>query len=373
VSELLTRTAGAVRVERLDVRAYEVPTDGPGGKEADGTLEWSSTTIVVVRAHAAGVVGLGYTYADRSAAELVRSQLAPAVEGADALAPAAAWRRLATALRNAGRPGAGFMALSAVDTALWDLKARLLELPLVDLLPAAHDEVPVYGSGGFCNYPLDRLQGQLAGWAADGIPWVKMKISRDPAGDGARLAAAREAIGDDVQLYVDSNGALTRKQALAWAERLAYEWDVSWFEEPVSSADADGLRLVRDRAPGGLEVAAGEYAFVPADFRSLLGAVDCLQADVTRCGGITGLLAVAGLAAGHGLDLSGHCAPQLSAHALCAVDRLRHLELFHDHERVERLLFDGVLEPSAGVLRPDRTRPGNGLELKAADAERYAL
>jgi L-alanine-DL-glutamate epimerase-like enolase superfamily enzyme len=358
-----------VGVERLDVSAYEIPTDE---HESDGTFEWDSTTIVVVEAHAGGETGLGYTYAPAAAGKLVEEKLASEVEGADATAPAEIWETLGRALRNVGRPGIGAMALAAVDCALWDLRARLLGLALVDALPRAHDSVPLYGSGGFCSYSLERLREQLGGWAADGLPCVKMKISREPERDPERLDAAREAIGDEVELFVDSNGALRRNEALDWAHRLSRGWGVTWFEEPVSSADFEGLRLVRHHSPGGLEVAAGEYGYVLADFRNLLGCVDCLQADVTRCGGITGLLQAAGLAAGAGLDVSGHCAPQLSAHALCAVPNLRHLEYFHDHVRIESLLFDGVLEPEHGELRPDRSRRGHGLELKRADAERYA-
>jgi L-alanine-DL-glutamate epimerase-like enolase superfamily enzyme len=364
-----TATRTEAGVERLDVSAYEIPTDEP---ESDGTLEWDSTTIVVVEAHAGGETGLGYTYGPAATGKLVEEKLASEVEGADALAPAETWERLGRALRNAGRPGIGFMALAAVDTALWDLKARLLGIPLVDVLPRAHDAVPLYGSGGFCSYSLERLREQLGAWATDGLPAVKMKISREPQHDPERLDAARAAIGDEVKLFVDSNGALGRKEALDWAHRLRREWGVSWFEEPVSSADFEGLRLVREQGPGGLEIAAGEYAYVLADFRNLLACVDCLQADVTRCGGITGLLQAAGLAHGRGLEISGHCAPQLSAHVLCAVQNLRHLEYFHDHVRVESLLFDGVLEPEDGALRPDPSRPGHGLELRRADAERYA-
>ena len=359
-----------VAVERLDVSAYEIPTEEP---ESDGTLEWDSTTVVVVEAHAGDETGLGFTYAPAAAGKLIEEKLAEEVEGSDALAPAETWERLGRALRNAGRPGMGSMALAAVDIALWDLKARLLELPLADVLPRAHESVPVYGSGGFCSYSLERLAEQLAGWVECGIPRVKMKISREPERDPERLDAAREAIGDGVELYVDSNGALGRNQALEWAHRLRNEWDVSWFEEPVSSADFDGLRLLRRRGPGGLDIAAGEYAFVLADFRNLLGCVSCLQADVTRCGGITGLLQAAGLAGGHGIDVSGHCAPQLSAHAFCAVPTLRHLEYFHDHVRVEWLLFDGVLQPVDGELRPDRSRAGHGLTLRHADARDFAV
>jgi L-alanine-DL-glutamate epimerase-like enolase superfamily enzyme len=359
-----------VAVERLGVSAFELPTDEP---ESDGTLEWDSTTIVVVEARAGGETGLGYTHAPAAAGKLVEEKLARVVEGADAMAPAAVWEKLGRALRNAGRPGIGFCALAAVDAALWDLKARLLGLPLVDVLPRSHGAVPVYGSGGFCSYSLERLREQLSRWVAEGIPRVKVKISREPERDPERLDVARRAIGDETELYVDSNGALAPKQALDWAHRLHREWGVSWFEEPVSSADLAGLRLVRERGPGGLDFAAGEYAYVLADFRNLIGSVDCLQADVTRCGGFTGLLQAAGLAAAFGLDLSGHCAPQLSAHAFCAVPNLRHLEYFHDHVRIESLLFDGVLEPHGGELRPDPARPGHGLELRRADAAPYAV
>jgi L-alanine-DL-glutamate epimerase-like enolase superfamily enzyme len=365
---VVTRTN--VAVERLDVSAFELPTDEP---ESDGTLEWDSTTIVVVEACAGGETGLGYTYAPAAAGKLVEEKLAGEAKGADALGPAAVWEKLGRVLRNAGRPGIGFSALAAVDTALWDLKARLLALPLVDVLPRVHDAVPVYGSGGFCSYPPERLREQLSGWVAGGIPRVKMKISREPERDPERLDVARCAIGDETELYVDSNGALAPKQALDWAHRLRRDWGVSWFEEPVSSADFEGLRLVREQGPGGLDVAAGEYAYVLADFRNLIGSVDCLQADVTRCGGYTGLLQAASLGAGFGLEISGHCAPQLSAHGLCAVPNLRHLEYFHDHVRLESLLFDGVLEPRDGELRPDRSRPGHGLELRRADAEPYTV
>jgi L-alanine-DL-glutamate epimerase-like enolase superfamily enzyme len=354
----------------LDVSAYTIPTDEP---ESDGTLEWSSTTIVVVEAHAGGETGIGYTYADPSAARLIGHTLAGAIRGVDPLDVGVAWEAMSRALRNIGRSGLAWMALSAVDTALWDLKARLLEQPLVMVLDAAHEDVPVYGSGGFTSYSLERLSGQLAGWVEQGIPRVKMKLGREPDADPRRLDEARRAIGAETELFVDANGAFGRKDALAWAERYADEWDVKWFEEPVSSEDVDGLRFLRDHAPPGLEIAAGEYGDTVPAFRRLAPVVDCLQADVTRCGGYTGLRRVAGLADAFDVDLSGHCAPQLSVHGLAAVPRLRHLEYFHDHVRVESLLFDGVLEPDCGSLTPDRSRPGNGLSMKREEAARWAL
>ena len=364
------RRRADVEVEGLDVAAYTIPVDADE-PESDGTLAWESTTVVVVEAHGGGRTGVGYTYADASAAAFVGSLFTDEVRGSDAMAPGAAFSRLAARIRNAGRAGPGFMALSAVDVALWDLKARLLELPLYRTLNAYHDAVPAYGSGGFTSYSVERLVEQLAGWVEAGIVHVKLKVSREPERDPDRLSAVRAAIGPEPALMVDANGALPPKEALRWAWRFRDEWDVRWFEEPVAAADLDGLRLVREHGPPGLEVAAGEYASVLADFRSLVGAVDCLQADVTRCGGITGLLQVAGLAAAHELDLSAHCAPAVCAHAFCGVERARHLEYFHDHVRVERLLFDGTLTPAHGVLRPDPERPGLGLELKRDDVEVY--
>jgi L-alanine-DL-glutamate epimerase-like enolase superfamily enzyme len=361
-----------VTIGDIAVSAHEIPTEEP---ESDGTLEWDSTTIVVVQARAGDHMGLGYTYADRSAAVLIESKLASVAIGRDPMDLGAIWADMGAAIRNAGRPGSGMMAVAAVDIALWDLKARLLGVAVVDLVHAVHQSVPLYGSGGFTSYSMDRLQDQLGGWVEAGIPRVKMKTSRDPQRDPERLDAARKAIGDRAELYVDANGALGRKEALYWAERFRFDWNVSWFEEPVSSADLDGLRLLRDRGPAGLDIAAGEYGYVLADFRNLLnaGAVDCLQADVTRCGGITGLLRVIGLAEAHNIELSAHCAPAASAHAFCAAARLRHLEYFHDHVRVEAMLFDGTLEPAGGALRPDRSRAGLGLELKHGDAERFRV
>ncbi len=353
-------------IDAVAVRAFTVPTDAP---ESDGTLAWDSTTVVVVEARSGVARGIGWTYAPEAAGRVVEETLADVVRGRAADDVASLWLECGSRLRNAGRPGIAWCALSALDVAVWDLRARLHGVPLVTLLPPCRDRVPIYGSGGFCSYGPGPVAEQLGRWVADGIPRVKMKVGRDPREDPARLDAARDAVGD-AELYVDANGAFSAKEAIRWARRYASHWGVTWFEEPVSSADYDGLRLVREEST--LDVAAGEYGYVLADFRNLVGSVDCLQADITRCGGITGLLRVNGLAASYDLDLSGHCAPQLGAHAFCGVDRLRHLEYFHDHIRVEALLFDGVLEPVDGALVPDRSRPGHGLELKRADAERWA-
>jgi L-alanine-DL-glutamate epimerase-like enolase superfamily enzyme len=359
------------RVEQLRVSVYRVPTDAP---ESDGTFEWQATTLVLVEVTGGGALGLGYTYADTATATLIRDTLTPVVSGRNAMDVAASWIAMVRSIRNLGRPGVASMAISAVDVALWDLKARILGVPLVTLLGAAHEAVPVYGSGGFTSYSLQRLRDQLAGWVGSGIPRVKMKIGRDPAADPERVRVAREAIGPDAELFVDANGAYSRKQALARAYRFR-EQSVTWFEEPVSSDDLDGLRLLRDEGPPGMDIAAGEYGYDLPYFRRMLDAraVDVLQADITRCGGISEFLRVGALCQARSMPLSAHCAPTITLHAACAVTNFLHIEYFHDHDRIEHMLFDGSPGPVGGKLHPDLSRPGLGIEFKRKDAEPFAL
>ena len=358
-------------IRRIEVAAYRIPTDAP---EADGTFAWDATTLVLVEAYAGDTRGTGYTYADTATARLIADLLAGVVTGHNALDVPGCWQAMVHAIRNLGRPGIASMAISAVDVALWDLKARLLDCSLVSLLGAVREAVPIYGSGGFTTYTLERLQRQLGEWVAQGIGRVKMKIGTHPDDDLTRVRAARAAIGPDALLYVDANGAYSRKQALAQAQAFRDE-GVVWFEEPVSADDLEGLRLLRDCAPAGMDIAAGEYGYDLWYFRRMLeaGAVDVLQADATRCAGITGFLRAGTLAEARGLDLSAHCAPALHVQACCALPRLSPIEYFHDHVRIERMLFDGVPEPHDGALTPDRARPGLGLEFKRSDAARYAL
>lgn len=359
-------------VDWVRAQAYTVPTDFP---EADGTATWTSTTIIVVHVGAGGRQGIGYSYTDASAATLIDAKLAPIVDGWDAMDPPGAWRAMNVAVRNLGRDGLAATAIAAVDTALWDLKAVLLDRPLASLLGRYRTSVPIYGSGGFTSYDDGQLTRQLAGWVeTEGCRWVKMKIGTHPDRDPHRVAAAKNAIGD-AGLFVDANGAYGRRQALDLAGRFAAEQDVRWFEEPVSSDDLVGLRHMRDRAPVRMEIAAGEYGYTTDYFRRMLesGAVDVQQADATRCGGVTGFMLAAALCEAHHTDLSAHCAPALHRHLGCAAPRFRHVEWFHDHVRIERMLFNGAPVPRDGEIMPDPSRPGLGLSLKRQDAEQYAV
>jgi L-alanine-DL-glutamate epimerase-like enolase superfamily enzyme len=356
-------------LESLRASAYVIPTDGP---EEDGTYRWESTTLVLVEVGAGGRIGIGYSYSHAAIAQLINDSLQPLLLGTDVFASGAAWQAMLWSVRNLGRSGLCATAIAAVDAALWDLKGRLLGVPVVALLGQTRREVPVYGSGGFTSYTQARLREQLGGWARQGIRWVKMKVGARPHEDYARVQDAREAIGE-VGLFVDANGAYSRKEALEFAERFA-EFGVAWFEEPVSSDDLEGLRLLRDRAPSGMDIAAGEYGYDGWYFRRMLeaGAVDVLQADASRCLGISGFLEAASLAAAHNLDLSCHCAPALHLHAACAAPRLRHIEWFYDHVRIEEMLFDGAPRLQRGAIAPDLSRPGLGIDFKYSDAARFA-
>jgi L-alanine-DL-glutamate epimerase-like enolase superfamily enzyme len=366
----LHRADGAI--EGLDVSAYRVPTEG--GPESDGTARWDSTTLVLVEIHAAGQTGMGYTFADEATASVIHRELRGVLEGADALETGRRFADLQAAIRNMGRDGIASMAISAVDIALWDLRGKVLEAPVYALIGAARPAAPIYGSGGFTSYPVERLRAQLQSWADAGISRVKMKVGSDPSADVARVTEARRAIGDRTELFVDANGAYSRKEALHFARAFA-EAGVTWFEEPVYHQDFEGLREVRERTPAGMDVSAGEYGYGLYHFWRMLQAktVDCLQADATRCGGFSGLLAVDGLCQTAMMPLSTHCAPHLHLHAALGCKTLRHMEYFFDHVRIERMFFDGASDPIDGTLEPDPARPGIGLHFRRADARRYQL
>lgn len=357
----------------LEAAAYRFPTPGP---EADGTLTWDATTLVVVWARCGEVDGIGWTYADAACVDLVHGVLDSAVRGHDAVDVPACWHRMQRQVRNLGRVGLVSCAMSAVDIALWDAASRSLGVPLSTLFGRIHDHVDLYGSGGFTTYDEAELAEQLAGWVnAQHIPRVKIKIGESWGSridrDLARVAQAREVVGPDTELYVDANGGYTVGQAVRVGHALASH-GVTWFEEPVSSDDLTGLRQVR--AAVDADVTAGEYGYDLPYFAQMInaGAVDCVQIDVTRCGGYTEWPRIAAVAAAHNLQISAHCAPNLSAHIAVATPNFRHIEWFADHDRIESTYFDGVLDPSGGTVSP-AAKAGHGLRFLRDAAEAYRI
>lgn len=353
-------------------RAYTIPTDAP---EADGTIAWDSTTLIVVGLGTGDAQGLGYTYGHRATAAVANELIAKHCLGQDPSDTNKLYAAMRQSQRNYGREGIGAAALSAVDMALWDLKARLLDQPLARLLGLMREAAPVYGSGGFTTYTDAQLRKQLSGWVAQGIPRVKMKIGTHPDQDPHRVAVARKAIGDDAELFIDANGAYSRKQALMFADKFRAEQNVTWFEEPVSSDDLAGLHFLRTQGPAGMDIAAGEYGWNAQYLRNMIEAeaVDVIQADATRCGGVTGFMDAVALADAHPIPLSAHCGPTIHMHLACAARPLRHVEYFHDHVRIESMLFDGFRAASKdGCMHPDLSRPGLGISFKQKDAEKFA-
>ena len=342
----------AAPVERLEVAAYTIPTDAP---ESDGTLEWDSTTIVVVEAHAGG--------RDRPRLHLrrrgrrrgrLRASSPASSRPRTRWTSAAAWLRDGAQVRNAGRPGIAAMAISAVDAALWDLKARLLDVPLVALLGAAREDVPVYGSGGFTLVlATSGSASSSAAGSRPGIPRVKMKIGREPERDPGRVGAAREAIGADAELFVDANGAYARKQALALAERVRRAGRDLVRGAGLLRRPRRACALLRDRGPAGHGDRRRRVRLRPGRLPRMLEAGPSTSSRPTprAAAGSPGFSPRRGARARRSSSpLSAHCAPAICTRTpCCAVADVRHLEYFHDHVRIEHMLFDGVPEPEGGV------------------------
>ncbi len=348
-------------IAQVSTAAYRFPTPQP---EADGTLQWEATIAITVTLQAGGHAGLGWTYSSAAAATVIQEKLTSVVRDRDAYDITGGWTAMHRVCRNLGTRGLVMHALSAVDIAWWDLKARLLNVPLTALMGSSRSEVPVYGSGGFTTLTDAQLAEQVAGWQSAGCTAMKIKIGEswgtNLARDLTRVAQLRELAGQDVELMVDANGAYSTAQG----RRVGADLDqlgVSWFEEPVSSDDTAGLANLK--AALRCDVAAGEYAADLYDIQALLPVVDCLQLDVTRCGGYTGWLRGAALAQAHNLQVSGHCAPSLHAPVAATIPNLRHVEWFIDHARLEPLLVDGAPEVHDGALRPHSDEPGHGMRL----------
>jgi L-alanine-DL-glutamate epimerase-like enolase superfamily enzyme len=354
------------------VSAYTVPTDKQ--PESDGTAVWDSTTIVIAELTAEGVTGVGYSYANEAAAKVAEELIRKEILGGDAFDIPSLHSAMDRKVRNWGRPGLVASAISAIDTSLWDLKARLLHLPLLGLLGKVREEIQAYGSGGFTSYTEKELLDQLTGWAAEGFSSVKMKIGTHPEQDVARVTAVQKALNGRAQLFVDANGAYDRQQALHKAQQFG-DLGVTWFEEPVTSDDRIGLHMMVERAPAVMKIAAGEYNYTLDDARLLidLQAVDVMQTDVTRCGGVTNFIKIGHLCDISHYPYSAHTAPSIHATLCCALSPAMNVEYFHDHVRIERMFFEGALTANNGMLKPNVSEHGLGLNFKRSDADKFKV
>jgi L-alanine-DL-glutamate epimerase-like enolase superfamily enzyme len=358
-----------IPITKCKALALTIPTEAA---ESDGTLEWNSTTMVLVQLCADGKWGLGYTYCQQSAVPLIESLLQQHVAGQNLLELPRLWGNLTRAVRNNGRQGISAMAISAIDNALWDLKAKILKISMTDLLGRCREQVEVYGSGGFTSQTLPELQQQMQSWKSQGIRCFKMKVGTHPDQDAKRVHFVRECIGPKAALMVDANEAYDPVLALQLAAEFAQD-QVSWFEQPVRCTDFNAMHELRQHLPTGMRLATGEYIYELAQVTNLLRmrSADVIQLDVTRCQGVTGFLKAAAVCEAFDIPISSHCAPALHVALGCALPGMQRLEYFYDHARLENLIFDGVPQVQDGFLKPDASALGFGLILKTEDIKRW--
>ena len=227
-------------------------------------------------------VGIGYTYADAATGKLAQTLLEKVVHGRDVFEHGAILQALYRHVRNLGETGITAMAISAIDNALWDLRARLLDVPLVSLLGLVRPGIPVYGSGGFTSYNDGQLERQLGGWAEHGFSMVKMKVGTHPDDDPRRVGVARKAIGDATELVRRRERRLYSYPGTGTRATASRNRDVRWFEEPVSSDNLGGLRRCALARPLGMDIAAGEYGYTAWYFERMIDASSHRSCRLTR-------------------------------------------------------------------------------------------
>jgi D-galactarolactone cycloisomerase len=307
---------------------------------------------------------------------VIHDVLKPLLVGQDPLAHERLWDDMFWRVRGFGRKGVAFSAISSLDIALWDLKAKSFGVPLYRLLGPYTDTVPIYGSGGWTSFTEDELVREQVGYVERGIPRVKMKVAKDfgraEAEDLRRLAAVRKAVGDEVEIFVDANNGFYAKQAIGFARRMA-DYDVHWFEEPVLADDIAGLAAIARAID--IPVATGEHEYTKYGFKSLLeaGGADIVQPDVGRVGGVTEWLKVAHLAHAFNLPVAPHAVQLVHLHLACATPNLKVVEYLGVSEETDKIFYTEFPEPKNGLWSPYPDRPGLGLELNPHTVERYAV
>jgi L-alanine-DL-glutamate epimerase-like enolase superfamily enzyme len=308
--------------------------------------------------------------------DVIQRVLKPALVGQDPLCIEKLWDDMFWRVRGFGRKGVAFCAISAVDIALWDLKAKLFGVPLYRLLGPYTDRVPIYGSGGWTSYSEAELVREQTGYVERGIPRVKMKVAKDfghaEAEDVQRLKAVRKAVGDEVEIYVDANNGYYAKQAIGMARHLA-DYNVKWFEEPVLADDIAGLAAIARAID--IPVATGEHEYTRYGFKELIaqGGADIVQPDVGRVGGVTEWMKVAHLAHAFNLPVAPHAVQLVHLHLACCTPNLKVVECLGTADETDRLWYTEFPEQRDGYWSPYPDRPGLGLELSPEAIRKYAV
>ena len=322
-----------------------------------------------------GLEGLSPSGGGRAGQTLIEGTFKELLVGQDPLNIEKIWDDLFWCVRGVGRKGLAFCALSAVDVALWDLKAKHFNVPLYQLLGPYTDSVPVYGSGGWTNFNTEELVAEQTGYVERGFKAVKMKVGKDfgmsEREDIQRLAAVREAVGDDIEIYIDANNGYYAKQAIYMGKAFE-EYRVGWFEEPVLADDIDGLAAIAKAID--IPVATGEHEYTKFGFKELIarGGADIVQPDVGRVGGITEWMKVAHLAHAFNLPVAPHAYQLIHLHLACATPNLKVVEYLGIAEESDKTVYKEWSPPKDGMWSPDPNKLGLGLELDPEAVEKYA-
>jgi L-alanine-DL-glutamate epimerase-like enolase superfamily enzyme len=349
-------------IASLQADHYRVPLPVAVSDSTHGVMEAFELITVRLRDQD-GVEGLGYTYTVGAGGgavhDLISRDLAPLLAGGDDSRIEALWQQMWWAVHYVGRGGLAVHAISAIDTALWDLLARRQELPLWRLLGGHAPQVPAYAGGIDLQYPLEQLLRQTEDNLARGFRAIKMKVGRERLSeDVARVAAMRELLGPDIPLMVDANMRWTVEQAIRAARAFAPH-DVFWLEEPTIPDDVPGhARILKE---GGLPVAAGENLHTIYEFQALIaaGGVAFPEPDLSNCGGVSAWLKVARLAEAANLPVTSHGVHDLHVHLLAAVPNASYLEA-HGFG-LERFMAEPLRLVDGKAIAPER--PGHGVEL----------
>jgi L-alanine-DL-glutamate epimerase-like enolase superfamily enzyme len=346
----------AVEAEHYLIPLPEVLSDSTHGDIPNFEL----VTVRLRDAEGAEGVGYSYTVAAGGAAvrALVERYAAPLLVGADAERIEALWQKLWWGLHYGGRGGPTSLAISAVDIALWDLKARRLGTPLWRLLGGHDPRVPVYAGGIDLQFPLDRLLRQTDDNLRRGFRAIKMKVGRRHLReDVERVGAMRAHLGPDFPLMVDANMRWSADEAIRAARALG-PFGLVWIEEPTIPDDVAGhARIVRE---GGQPIAAGENLHTLWEFQLLIaaGGVTFPEPDVTNCGGVTVFMKVAHLAEAFNLPVTSHGAHDVTVHLLAAAPNRSYLEA-HGFG-LERFIAEPLRIEEGFAVAPER--PGHGVE-----------
>jgi len=348
------------KIASVEPGHYRIPLPVALSDSTHGTM--TGFDIVTVRiSDQDGAEGVGYTYTAASSAAAIHAQiehdLAPLLLGQSADRIETLWQQMWWRVHYAGRGGSASFAISAVDIALWDLKARKCGQPLWRLLGGNDPKVPCYAGGIDLQFPIDQLLEQTRNNLGLGFRAIKMKVGRPRLSeDLARVRTMREMLGEDFPLMVDANMRWSVDEAVRAARGLS-ELGVYWVEEPTIPDDVAGhARIVRE---GGVPIAAGENLHSLYEFAAYLraGAVTFPEPDVTNCGGVTVFMKVAHLAEAFNLPVTSHGAHDITVHLLAAVPNRSYLEAhgfgldhFLDHKLA---IKDGF------AIAADR--PGHGL------------